>query len=84
MKNNKINHILVWEVEIQAMEGTKFIPEYSKCQAFDHTQNYYCKEPTYVRCGGNHLTGNCQQKLDNKTKNGFTVVLATQQTKGDI
>jgi len=43
-------------------------PQCLKCQAFGHTQNYCMQSPRCVKCGDEHLTGDCTKERSIPTK----------------
>lgn len=55
-----IKTILNMAVKIEPLRrNTRFIPQYKRCQNFNHTQTYCRKEPRCFKCAGKHFTRNC-------------------------
>lgn len=59
----KITTILGCRVNVEAIKGSKLLPQCKKCQAFGHTRTYCSRQYRCVKCAGKHATIDCK-KID--------------------
>lgn len=64
----KITNVLGCRVNIEAIKGSKMIPQCKKCQAFGHTRTYCSRQYRCVKCAGKHSTTECNKAEDMEAK----------------